>query len=129
MQLTQPQVGIFQPGLGIDQLGLLVGEGDLGAADIQRADEPGRQPFALRLELLLQDADGLLSHADLGAIEQDIVKRDPHIHRYAIDDRLVFERPLFLDEPGNGLLAGDRAAGVKILHYSQRRVVVVRAQP
>jgi len=51
----------------------------------------------------------LLPHADLGAIEEHIAKRDPHIHGDSVDDRLIFERSFLLDEPGDRPLAYGRA--------------------
>ena len=96
-QLAQSQIGILEPRLRVDQLRLFVRERDLGPAHIQCAHDSSRQPFSLRLELLLENADRLLPHANLRAIEQQLVKGEPHIHRDAIHERLIFERPLLLD--------------------------------
>ena len=64
---------------------------------LKRPTSPSRQSFSLGLEFFLEDADRLLAHADLRAIEQHVVKRDAHIHRHSIHERLVLERSLFLD--------------------------------
>ena len=74
--------------LRVDQLWALVGQRHFGALNIQCADDPGAQPFLLRLHFLLQNPHGIFAHVNLRAIQEELGKRDPHIHRHAIGDFL-----------------------------------------
>jgi hypothetical protein len=87
----------LEAGLGIDQFRLFVGQRYFGAADIERTDRPGFEAFPLRLEFFLVDPDRLLPHPDFRAVQEHVVKGQPHIHRDAVDQRLVFERALLFD--------------------------------
>ncbi len=128
-KIAQVQIRISQIGLGLHQLGLFVGERDLGATGIQRANRPGAHAFALAFQFLAQNADGLLAHMDFLPIQKQFVEREAHIHRDAIGHGLelvlLFGRVQLCDRY---LIAGG-AAGVKIFHHPDRGVVIVRTKP
>ena len=119
----------MQARLGIDQFRLLIRERDLGAADIERADEACLQSLLLRLEFFFVNADRLFAHPDFRAIQKHVVIRRPHIHRNAVHECLIFERALFLVQPRDRELARNRAAGVDVLDDAQRSFVIVGTQP
>ena len=125
-QLRQAQLRILQARLGIDQLRLFVGQGDFRAADIQRTDRPGLEALPLRLQFFLVNADRLLAHTDLGPVQEHVVKGQPHIHRDAIDQRLVFERHFSSSNRAMASRLVIAPPGVEILHHAQRGVVVIR---
>ena len=112
----------------VDELGLFVGQRDFGAAHIQLPDHARAQSFLLRLHFFLQHADRLFVHANLGAIQQQLVKSDPHVHFHAVGERLQLQFRDLGFQPRDRELARDRAAGVEILHDTERRIVIFIAQ-
>ena len=127
-EIAQVQIRIAQIGLRLHQLRLFVGERDLGAAGIQRANRPGAQAFALAFQFLAQHADRLFADKDFLAIQKQFVKREAHIHRHAIGHGLELVLLLGQVELGDRHLIAGGAAGVKILHHPDRGAVVIRAQ-
>ena len=126
--LAERDVGRFDPRFRLDQVGLLVDEGDLGAVDVDLADAPGGEAVGLVLELRGQQVDGLLAHADVGLGVERGVKRRPHGEGRGVQGGLEFERG------GAGLeLAGvnafaHRASGIQVLGKAHVADVILIAE-
>ena len=75
--------------LCLNQLRLFVGQGDFGAARIQRT-KSRRSIVRADFSTPRQERDRFFAHMDFLAIQEQVVKSEPHIHRHAIDHRLEF---------------------------------------
>ena len=127
-EIAQAQVRVAQIRLRLNQLGLFVGQGHLGAARVQRTHEAGAQPFALAFQFLPQDRNRFLPHVDFFPVQEQFVKSEPHVHRYAIGHGLEILL-LFLEKEARDLdLIASRTAIVKIFSDPERDVIVLRAQ-
>jgi hypothetical protein len=103
-------------------------ERNLRAPYIQLSDCPGDEALLLRLQLVLHYAERFFLHADLGAIQQQLVIGDAQIERDPIRDRSQLQLAHFLVQSRDHITRPDRAAAVDILHDAERRVVIVAAQ-
>ena len=112
----------------IDQLGLFVCQRHFGPTHIQLPDGAGAESLLLRLHFLLHHGDRLFAHADPGAVQEQFVECDPHVHFHAVGDGLKFQLLNFEVQSCDRDLAADRAAGIKVFHHAQRRVVIFVAQ-
>ena len=116
-------------GFGVDQFRLLVGKRHFRAAHVQIANDAGGKPVLLGLHFLLKHSDRLFAHPDLGAVQEQLVKSDAHVHCHAVGSGLQFQFLVFEVQSRDGELAGDRAAGVEALHHPHRGVVIFLPQP
>ena len=87
-QIAQAQIGVVQIRLRLNQLGLFVGQRDLGAAHIQRTHESRRSIVRAGFSIPRAGPDRLLPHMDFFAVQQQVVKSEPHVHRDAIGHAL-----------------------------------------
>ena len=128
-KFAEPEIGILQLGLGVDQFRPLVGQRHLRPLHIQRPHQTRPQPFLLVFRFFLQRSNGIFAHPDLRPIQERFVERDPRLHRHAIDRFLKLALCLVDVQARNRDLARDRATGVKVLQHPQRSIVILIAQP
>ena len=127
-EVVQAQVRVAQIRLRLNQLRFFIGERDLRATGIKRPDQARTQAFTLAFQLLPQDGDRFFTNLNFFPVQEQFVKREPHIHRDAICHRLEFVQLLGQDEASDGDLITGRAAGVKIFHHLERCIVILRTE-
>src|SRR5438128_11811088 len=79
-KVAESEIGIFQLRLRVKKFWLLVGQSHFSALYVQITNNAGTEALLLALEFLLQDSHRILPHTNLRPIQEDLVKRDPHIH-------------------------------------------------
>src|SRR5436189_6436410 len=79
-KVAESEVGIFQLRFGVKKFWLLVSQSHFGALYVQITNNAGAKALLLALDFFLQDSHRSLTHTDLCPVQEQFVKRHPHLH-------------------------------------------------